>query len=147
MEKEIYNTPIRRAYYLLNAYNQKDNLCNRGQGDLTPEWIVENIFSKPCAHCGITGWNVIGCNRLDNSKPHTMDNVEPCCRSCNCRLNAIDNLSIKVYQYTSDNELIAVWENARFAADELGFDRRNICSCCNGKRKKANGYKWSYEPL
>lgn len=26
------------------------------------------------------------CNRIDNSKPHTKDNVEPCCKSCNSRL-------------------------------------------------------------
>lgn len=72
-----------RATMLLCEYNRADKRRNRGKGDLTTQWIVDNIFSKPCAHCGKTGWEVIGCNRLDNSKPHTKDNVEPCCRSCN----------------------------------------------------------------
>lgn len=81
--KQYNKTPIGRALYLIGSYNQSDKKYNRGKGDLTAKWIVENIFSKPCAHCGKTGWDIIGCNRLDNSKPHTMDNVEPCCFECN----------------------------------------------------------------
>lgn len=79
------NTKLGRARSLLNAYNQSDEIRGRGKGDLTPKWIVENIFTKPCVHCGVTGWDVIGCNRLDNSKPHTKDNVEPCCFKCNLK--------------------------------------------------------------
>ena len=85
-QKKYNKTPMGRALILLNGYNQKDKMYNRGKGDLTAKWIVENIFNKPCAHCGKTGWDVIGCNRLDNSKPHTMDNVEPCCYECNSKL-------------------------------------------------------------
>lgn len=88
--RENYKTnPISqksRASKLLHSYNREDEKYGRGKGDLTSQWIVDNIFTKPCAHCGKTGWNVIGCNRLDNSKPHTMDNVEPCCIECNKRL-------------------------------------------------------------
>lgn len=52
--KKYFKTPIGRASILLNHYNEKDLRHNRGKGDLTPQWIVENIFSKPCAHCGET---------------------------------------------------------------------------------------------
>jgi hypothetical protein len=85
-QKEYSNTPIGRASYLLNAYNRNDKKYNRGRGDLTSKWIVENIFTKPCAHCGKTDWHELGCNRLDNSKPHSKDNVEPCCEECNKKL-------------------------------------------------------------
>ena len=85
-DKQYNKTPMGRASYLLGRYNQNDKKYNRGKGDLTTKWIVENIFTKPCAHCGKKGWQVIGCNRLDNSLPHTMDNVEPCCKECNDRL-------------------------------------------------------------
>ena len=82
--KEWYDkTPMGRASHLLSSYNRSDKKYGRGKGNLTSKWIVENIFSKPCAHCGKVGWQIIGCNRLDNSKPHTMDNVEPCCKECN----------------------------------------------------------------
>lgn len=86
-QKEYISTPIGRARSLLHAYNFADKERNRGKGNLTAEWIVDNIFTKPCAHCGISGWEVIGCNRLDNALPHTKDNVEPCCFICNCRLH------------------------------------------------------------
>lgn len=84
--KEWYKTPIGRASNLVSAYNGTDKIHNRGKGDLTAEWIVENIFSKPCVYCGETDWRKIGCNRLDNTKPHSKDNVEPCCRDCNLKL-------------------------------------------------------------
>ena len=82
--KERYKTPHWRAVYLLASYNNDDKKYNRGEGDLTAKWIVEKIFSKSCVHCGESDWHKLGCNRLDNSKPHTKDNVEPCCFHCNC---------------------------------------------------------------
>ena len=80
-------TPYGRASQLLDGYRCKDKKYNRGEVDFDAQWIVDNIFSKPCVHCGETDWHKIGCNRLDNSKPHTMDNVEPCCFDCNNKLN------------------------------------------------------------
>lgn len=86
LERKYRKTPMGRASSLLKTYNKSDKRHNRGKGDLTAKWIVENIFSKPCAHCGIIGWEIIGCNRKDNALPHTKNNVEPCCKLCNCRL-------------------------------------------------------------
>ena len=85
-QREWRKTPIGRATMLLSAYNTADRKMCRDKGDLTSDWIVENIFSKPCVHCGESDWHKIGCNRLDNSKPHTKDNVEPCCSICNLLL-------------------------------------------------------------
>lgn len=82
------NTLNGRAKMLLHGYKKEDLKNNRGECTLTAEWIIDNIFTKPCAHCGKTGWKVIGCNRLDNSKPHTPDNVEPCCKECNSKAYA-----------------------------------------------------------
>lgn len=75
-----------RANNLVTAYRQTDRKYNLGVGDLTAKWVVDNIFTKSCAHCGETDWHKLGCNRLDNSKPHTIDNVEPCCMKCNRKL-------------------------------------------------------------
>lgn len=85
--REWRKTKYGRASQLLDGYKYKDRLYNRGEVDFDAQWIVDNIFSKPCAHCGETDWTKIGCNRLDNSKPHTKDNVEPCCLDCNNKLN------------------------------------------------------------
>lgn len=91
--KERQNNPTQRAKGLLCNYNRNDRYNGLGKGDLTAEWIVEYIFTKPCSHCGKEGWKVIGCNRLDNTKPHTMDNVEPCCFDCNRNIANKEKLS------------------------------------------------------
>lgn len=138
-----YNkTQLGRARHLLLNYNQYDRDANRGQGDLTPEWIVDNIFTKPCVHCGETDWRKIGCNRLDNSKPHTTDNVEPCCLKCNVKLNSIE-LSKKVFQYNLDGSLVKTW-NSVSECNRNGYHGSNISNCCNGKAKTYKGYIWSF---
>ena len=79
------NKELLRAGNLVQKYKRNDKKANRGECTLTPQWIVENIFSKSCHYCNETDWAKIGCDRIDNSKPHTPDNVVPCCYSCNCK--------------------------------------------------------------
>ena len=141
--KEWYNTIEGRAISLYHRYKQKDIEHNRGENDLTAEWIAENILSKPCAHCGETDWHKIGCNRLDNSKPHTMDNVEPCCKECNDKLG---NPPHKVYQYSIDGELVDVF-NCIKDTRKKGFNTGAVSRCCHGDIKKHHGYIWSFEAL
>lgn len=146
-DKEYSNTPMGRALNLVNAYNHMDVERRGCKGNLTAKWVVENIFTKPCAHCGKEGWQIIGCNRLDNSKPHTKDNVEPCCWECNNKLYS-EEQEKKVYQYTTDGELVNVWKST-MECSRNGFHQGNIVSCCNGKKgfKTYKGYRWSYTPL
>lgn len=138
--KEYRETEYGRAYTLLTAYNKADEKYHRGKGDLTPEWIVENIFTKPCAHCGKEGWQIIGCNRLDNSKPHTMDNVEPCCWECNRRLGIVytsQKNSIRVDQIDRiTGEVIVSYPSSRDAARTIKTSNVNIIRACNG------GFLW-----
>lgn len=84
-QKEYRKTPIGRAGCLAGAYDQSDIKYNRGKCTLTPIWIVDNIFPMPCHYCGAMGWEIMGCDRVDNSKPHTPENVVPCCAECNRR--------------------------------------------------------------
>jgi len=156
-QKRRYNsTQFGRAVNLLSSYNKSDRDMNRGEGNLTAQWIVENIFTKPCVHCGETDWTKLGCNRLDNSKPHTKDNVESCCESCNKKLAETEHKK-KVYQYTLDGKLVKVWDSLS-EVREAGYDLKFIYWCNAGgffdkKRnkwiniKQYKGYKWSFEPL
>lgn len=139
------NSPRGRAQYLLCNYNRSDRKFNRGKGDLTINWLVDNIIFKPCAHCGKEGWDIIGCNRLDNSKPHTKDNVEPCCKECNLDSEGKEK-SKYVYQYTLDGKLIKIWNSLR-ECQRNGYFTSNIAACCNGKIKHYKGYIWSFYPL
>lgn len=84
--KLYYETQIGRANRLINGYSRADKKYNRGECTLTPDWFIKNIFSKPCHYnCGETDWRNMGCDRIDNSKPHTPDNVVPCCTECNTK--------------------------------------------------------------
>ena len=87
--KTYFKTQMGRAQRQYQQYKFMDKRNGFGGDkiDFNARWIVEEIYTKPCAHCGETDWHKLGCNRLDNSKPHTMDNVESCCFHCNCVLN------------------------------------------------------------
>jgi hypothetical protein len=145
--KEWLHTPNGRASTLLNAYNHKDIAANREKGDLTAKWIVENIFTKPCAHCGKEGWQIIGCNHLDNDKPHTTDNVEPCCMECNNKLNWSNKSKTVLQKDLESDEVVASFSSANEAARKLGIYQSGISNCCNGVYRTYKGYKWSYKPL
>lgn len=143
-------TPIGRAENLLRAYKQSDKKNNRGECTLTAKWIVENIFSKKCSYCEENDWNKLGCNRIDNKLPHTSENVEPCCFKCNAKLRGVDIVkeqSKKVYQYTLDGALVAVWNSLHEIERKLSFDSGNISKCCNGINKTSYGYKWCFDEL
>ena len=138
--------PIRvRACYLIKNYRAMDKRANRGKGDLTVQWIIDNIFSQPCAHCGKEGWKIIGCNRLDISKPHTMDNVEPCCEECNHKLNGLyikSKFGKQVDQIDPiTGEVIKTWASMR-EADRNGYARAAIKKCCDGEYLQAYGFIW-----
>ena len=135
------NTPYGRATYLITDYRNMDEKCgfDKKQCNLTPQWLVDNVLSKQCVYCGKTGWKIIGCNRLDNSKPHTMDNVEPCCMKCNVELinpqkpldqiNPINGEVINVFGSTMD-------------ARRNGFFHASCVA--KGKRKQDKGYIFKF---
>ena len=95
-QKEYSKTQMGRAQRQYQQYKFMDKRNGFDEViDFNAKWIVDNIYTKPCAHCGESDWHKLGCNRLDNSKPHTIDNVEPCCFHCNCVLNGIETQAKK----------------------------------------------------
>ena len=82
-------TLIGRAEYLETNYKRLDKESNRGESTITAEWIVENIFTQPCHYCGETDWKKLGCDRINNTLPHTPENVVPCCGKCNVKKGTI----------------------------------------------------------
>ena len=73
-----------RASKLLSSYKLKDWKADK-KFDLDRDWLIENILNKECIYCGSK--EKIGCDRIDNTKGHTYDNVVPCCYICNCARN------------------------------------------------------------
>ena len=85
-KKQYHQTTMGRAVNLVSTYRQNDKKYNRGECTLTAQWMVDNIFSgQKCIFCGESDWTKLGCDRIDNTKPHTPDNVNPCCDKCNAK--------------------------------------------------------------
>ena len=84
-KREYAKTKRGRAQSLRHTYMEKDkekgfNVSN----NISQKWIVDNIFSgQKCVYCGDQDWTHLGCDRIDNSKPHTEDNVVCSCFICN----------------------------------------------------------------
>lgn len=53
----------------------------------------------------------------------------------------------KVYQFTMENQLVGEYESLADAGRHVGVSLETISSVCNGKRKTAKGYKWSFSML
>lgn len=83
-----------RASKLLSAYKLKD-WKSRREFNLDRDWFIKNILTKECVYCGSK--DKLGCDRIDNSKGHTYDNVVPCCYVCNCaRSNNFSHEEMKI---------------------------------------------------
>ena len=52
------------------------------------------------------------------------------------------NNSIKVYQYSLDEEFIKEWDSANVAAEAINVNSQGIYNCVWGKNKTCKGYKW-----
>ena len=53
-------------------------------------------------------------------------------------------LSKPVLQYTLDGEFIREWESTA-ECGRNGFNKSNVCKCCNGKLPHYKGYIWKYK--
>ena len=82
-QKEYLKTPKGRAKSMLGNYKRFDKETGTGTCTLTQRWILENIFNSSCIYCGESDWRKLGCDRIDNSKPHTPDNCVCACLYCN----------------------------------------------------------------
>ena len=125
-----------------NKYTKKNKTIHR--------LVAEAFIPNPNNYPQITH---IDGNKLNNK----VDNLEWCTNEYNMkeawRLGLRDHIykkgrehcrSVKVNQYDLQGNFIKTWYCVRDIERELGFDNRNICSCCRGKRPTAYKYKWKY---
>lgn len=103
---KIYGSiKVNRAKRLIRDYQRIDN--KKGMiFDLSFDDII-NIIESPCTYCGDIN-EPIGCDRIDNSKGHTIDNVVPCCITCN---------TSRMNKFTS-SEMILLGKTIRRIKDE-----------------------------
>ena len=82
-KKTVSEQKRKRAKSLLSSYRYRDKKKFGVSNDLDEDWFIDNILTSRCKYCGDYHWNNLGCDRIDNSKPHTKDNVICCCTECN----------------------------------------------------------------
>lgn len=145
----------------INTYGFEDKV------DFDGQWIVDNIYSKGCIYCGETDWRKLGCDRKNNSKPHTKDNIVPCCKRCNtiksnkftvdemkeigAVLRRIENKhkdyamrrGKRLASYNSNGELIKEYECAE-QVQEDGYAPRMVRRACQIDGYKYRQYYWRY---
>ena len=98
--------------------------------------FIDNPEEKPCV------------NHIDENKTNNdLSNLE----WCTVRENNIHGTRIKkvaekcfkkVIQLDLNDNVLNEFESMKQAEQETGVSRRNISSCCNGKRKSAGRFKW-----
>lgn len=82
-KKDLRKTKLGRASNMVWQYKYDDKISGRGECDLTSDWVMKNIFDSSCIYCGDSDWTHLGCDRIDNSLPHTKDNCVCSCGLCN----------------------------------------------------------------
>lgn len=143
IKKNEYRKTLKgRASYLRDGYIKQDKRNGLGECTLTTDDIV-NIITQPCHWCGETDWTKLGIDRLDNSKPHTLENCVCSCFACNSKKQRKSEMK-KINQFTIDGLFITEYQSANDASKATGINQGNISLCCLGKRKTAGGFVWQF---
>lgn len=91
----------------------------------------------------------------DGSIDERKSNLEWCTAKYNCNYGTkgqMASISLKkvkvgipIIQMSLNGEYIKEYQNSEKAAEENGFWRENISSCCRGEKISAHGYLWRYK--
>ena len=92
------------------------------------------------------------CDRLDNSKGYTFDNIELVTWAENKKRANIDtkqgslgSTQTPVYQYSPDGNFIAYHISQSEAERTTGINQQNISAVCRHLLQHTGGYRWFYE--
>lgn len=160
---------LKRADKLAYHYQWHDTNTHNfnSEVDFDGQWIIDNIFDKGCIYCGETDWRKLGCDRIDNKKGHTKDNVVPCCTRCNklrsnkftvdemkeigAVIKKIENrhkeyfvrLGKKVAAYDTEGNMVKEYPCAE-QVQEDGYVPRMVRKACQLKDYRYRQYYWRY---
>lgn len=148
---------IQFNHYLKNSYDSKGYIRvalskgNKAKHLYIHRLVAEAFISNPK--------NLPEVNHKDGNKTNNcVDNLEWVTRKENMNhaqqtglwkitdsmKKGLDRSKI-VYQYDKEYNFIRSFKSAKEAGLSLNINHGNLCSCCEGNRKTAGGYIWSYE--
>ena len=83
LKYNYHNNKTIRAKTLTTSYKRYDNYYFYGQNKtITYKQLLE-LWNKGCIYCGEKDWHKLGADRIDNKKPHSIDNCVCSCGQCN----------------------------------------------------------------
>jgi len=119
-------------------------------------WLFrQNNFRELFDNWVESGYDVLlkpSCDRLDDYKPYTLDNIQLMTwrennkKGYEDRRNGINNKANKaVIQLTVDGLIIEKYCSIKKASMVSGVACSEICLCCKDRRKSAGGFVWCYQ--
>lgn len=96
--KSYYSTLKGLSKRRRNHYLWEDKYYGFDTGEtVTAEWIEKNILTNnKCYYCGDSTPSHLGCDRIDNNKGHSIDNIVCSCPICNWE-RQIEKLTIEEF--------------------------------------------------
>lgn len=143
VKKYFFISKESRAKMLLKGYKREDRMRRNAETTITAEQIAE-MFDNGCYWCGEKDWTKLGIDRLDNSKPHTLENCVCSCYKCNNK-RSIESHKRPILQYTLDGKFVAEYESIREAVLKTGIKSIPNYLLKQKYRKSAGGYLWKYK--
>ena len=144
------------GYLCVNLYKNKETK-NCYVHRLVAEAFLPNPLNKPCVNHKIEGDEGKTMNMVLFNEDETIDyektTIEWITYKENndygthnervAKANTNGKRSKKVLQFTLTGEFIREFPSMA-ECTRNGFNQRNVCSCCQGKRKSAYGFRWEY---
>ena len=144
-KEKILCKRINKEGYSIITLDKKTFYVHR----LVAEAFIPNPHNLPCIN-----------HKSEIKSQNNVDNLEWCSHKYNSNYgNSIEKrikklkekplikkaYKLSVLQIDKNNDkILNIFSSASEVAEKLGFDRGNICHCCNGDKKSAYGYKWKY---
>ena len=142
--------------------SQKQHSKHRGHPmpSYTKKELKDWLYSQKKFHELYDVWKANGyekdlkpsCDRLDDYKPYTLDNLQITTWRGNYKkvhrdkIDGVNNKQSKaVLQFTLDGNFIAEYHSMNEAERQTGISHGNISSVCTGLRNKAGGFVWKYK--
>lgn len=124
--KEYYATVPGLAKRRRNHYLAEDKKYGHDTDlTVTSEWIEENILKNhSCIYCGDSEPSHLGCDRIDNGKGHTEDNVVCSCPVCNWERSILKMTVEEFVEYRKTNPRLK--ENMNDGLDRITGERKPL---------------------
>ena len=124
--KEYYSTIKGLAKRRRNHYLYEDKYYGYDNGPtVSAEWIEENILKgHSCIYCGDSDPTHLGCDRIDDNKGHTSDNIVCACPVCNWERRLLKMSVEEFIEYRKEHPRLK--QNMNDGLDRLTGERKPL---------------------